>query len=84
MLRLSFEKVDGGAYSGQLGIRQLVYLNEFDENTLFYCYLAFFINYLIQLVVLIKNLAMRKVDWQWLNDLVFVGQYMYMYCVGVL
>ena len=58
--------------SGQLRIKQLVYQNAKDSNKVFYCYLIFFANFLLQLLKFIKQAVVGPRNWNLLTITVFL------------
>ena len=54
-------------------IKQLVYQTDEDSNLLFYCYIVFGANYLIQLWFLIKHVVLGRFDWNLFFEFLFAG-----------
>ena len=52
-----------------------MYQNDEDSNLLFYCYLVFGANYLIQLWFLVKNIVLGHFDWNLCFDFLFTGKH---------
>ena len=59
--------------SGQLRIKQLVYQNAKDSNKVFYCYLIFFANFLLQLLKFIKQAVVGPRNWSLLTITLFLS-----------
>ena len=56
MLRISFEKTVGGLMQGQLDLKQLVYKNPVDSSVVFYCYVVFIVNMVVEFLTLLKRI----------------------------
>ena len=60
-------------FQGQLRIKQLVYQNAKDSNQVFYCYIVFLVNFIIEFICLIKKSVVGPRNWSILSDLTFLS-----------
>ena len=86
MFRISWEHVKGGMFQGekhtyrwvsdcilgQLRIKQLVYQNAKDSNQVFYCYLIFVANFLVELLTLVKRCVVGPRSWSIVSYTMFI------------
>ena len=59
-------------FSGQLRIKQLVYQNAKDSNQVFYCYLIFLVNFVIEFSTLAKRCVVGPRSWSIVSYTMFI------------